>query len=154
MSILDTLSMLEKRAAGEEPEAKYSEQELRLFAIEMQKQAGFLGDAAAKGLYGLGAVAAAPFTLGEKGMEGAFGVYDRLPHTGGRATRLLGRGLKGVGNLAADTVSSIAAFPLDHPGAALTGALTIGFPLLDAKSRADDIKQKGKVPNLAGPRLR
>ena len=39
MSVQDTISMLHKRASGEAPDPEHTEEELRLFAIEMEKQA-------------------------------------------------------------------------------------------------------------------
>jgi hypothetical protein len=137
VSTLDTISMLAKRASGEETDPANTDEELRLFALEMQKQA-LLGDLAA-GFF------TAPFDVGA--------AAGKKVHESGTAGAV-GRGLRGLGNIAGEGVSRAAAIPFDHGAKLLSVGLPAGFLALDMASRAKALKQQGRVPDLAGQRLR
>ena len=132
MSVLDTLGRLEKRAAGQQPEAKHSVEELKLLAVEMQKQAlvGRLLQAATVDV---------PHMVGK-------GVGHLLSPLGWAAKQTAKGGL----NLGARLVSETAALPFDHPGKLLTTAMPLGFMAMNMSDQMSHLKNLGEMASPQG----
>ena len=132
MSVLDTLGRLEKLAAGQQPEAKYSPEELKLLAVEMQKQA--LAGALVNGL-----MVDLPHMVGK-------GVGTLLKPLGWAAKQTAKGGL----NLGARLVSETAALPFDHPGKLLTTAMPLGFMAMNMSDQMSNLKNLGEMASPQG----
>lgn len=158
--------MLNKRASGEAPAPQYSEAELRIVAIEMQKL-GFspLGMLASgfthavdlpRRLIGAAGTAAGHVLQGTAGTAGktGLGLLGTIGGlTGGAAAGLPGAAAGAAGGVALSKVpqllarltSGAAAIPFDHPGAALNWGPALGFPALDMAYRMKQTKAVGEA---------
>lgn len=136
MSIQDTIEMLHKRASGEKPEPANSERELRLLALEMEKQA-FISSALKAGLWEI------PEAIGR-----FIGHGVKYPLWGAAAVGK--KGLAGAANAGSTLLSRAAALPFDQPVLSLAGA---GMAY-DLASRMADMRRMGNVSShVSVPRI-
>ena len=165
MSVQDTISMLSKRASREATAPRYSANELRLLALEMEKRAilgTIAGGIARAATLPLRAVAGVGTLFGKtlggvaKGTgAGLLGTTGAL--LGGSAAGPVGAVAGGVGGkalskapaLLARLASETAALPFDHPGKFVTWGPALGFSALELSHRMRGTRALGEAAERA-----